>query len=67
MVDPARVEGGFWLRSANRSWRAEIVTDIEAVLTMPSLDLSIRLASLYDRVTVAPSARPRLVWEDEGA
>jgi Uma2 family endonuclease len=67
MVDPARVEVGLWLRNSDRSWRAEIVTDLEAVLTMPSLGLSIDLASLYDRLTTAPSPRPRLVWEDEGA
>jgi Uma2 family endonuclease len=67
MIDPARIEVAFWLRPVDRSWRAEIVTDPAAALAMPSLGLSVGIASLYDRVTVAPPPRPRLVWEDDGA
>jgi hypothetical protein len=43
------------------------VTDPQAVLVMPRLSLSIAIASLYERVMIATSPRPRLVWEDEGA
>ena len=66
MIDPTRIEVGFWLRNVDRSWRAEIVTDPKVELAMPDLGLSIGLASLYDRVTVSPPPRPRLVWEDDG-
>ena len=67
MIDPARIEVGFWLRDASRSWHAEVVTDPKAELAMPSLGLSIGLSALYDRVTVTPQPAPRLVWEDGGA
>jgi len=54
MIDPARIEVGFWVRNADRSWHVEIVTDPKALLAMPGLGLCIGLASLYERVL--PSA-----------
>jgi Uma2 family endonuclease len=64
IVDPTRVDAGFWFRDALRVWRNAAFQDPEAIIEMPLLGLAITLASLYERVAVAPHPRLRLVWED---
>jgi Uma2 family endonuclease len=50
MVDPTRVEVGFWSRDTAGIWQSERLREPEAVLEMPKLGLSISLGSLYERV-----------------
>ena len=66
MVDPTRVEVAFWARNAAGNWESEWLRDVDAVIHMPKLGLSIGLASLYERVPLAPVPKPRLVWDDDG-
>ena len=65
IVDPTRIDMGFWFRDAARVWRSTTVREAEAVVEMPSLGLAMTLASLYERVAVTPQARLRLIWQDE--
>jgi Uma2 family endonuclease len=65
MVDPTRVEVGFWSRDAAGGWQSQWLREPEAVIEMPKLGLSISLGSLYERVPLEPAPRPRLVWGDE--
>ncbi|MBW4024242.1 MAG: Uma2 family endonuclease [Proteobacteria bacterium] len=67
IIDPRQIEVGFWARDDARVWRSTIAADRKAVLEMPGLGLSLGLAALYERVTVAPRPGPRLVWDDDGA
>ena len=64
IADPTRVEVGFWFRQPDRTWRHEILQRRDAVISMPELDLSVSLGSLYELVTLNPRPRPRLVWDD---
>ena len=64
IVDPTRVDAGFWFSDALRVWRNAAFQDPEAIIEMPLLGLAITLASLYERVAVASHPGLRLVWED---
>ncbi|WP_158921130.1 Uma2 family endonuclease [Acidisphaera sp. S103] len=65
IVDPTRIEVGFWFRDAVRVWHSATFHDAEAVIDMPALGIAITLASLYERVQVSPNPRLKLVWEDD--
>ena len=65
MVDPTRVEVGFWCRDATGAWQSQWLREPGSIVEMPQLGLSISLAALYERVPLEPVARPRLVWGDE--
>ena len=65
-IDPTMIAAGFWFRTASRSWQNATLRDANATIEMPVLGLSLSLASLYERVAVAPSPRLKLVWEDGG-
>ena len=65
MIDPTRVEVGFWSRDATGDWQSQWLREPAAVIEMPKLGLSISLGSLYERVPLEPSTRPRLVLWDE--
>jgi Uma2 family endonuclease len=66
ILDPTRMEAGFWFRDSRRGWRNTTLISAEQSLDMPALGLSLSLAALYDRVQLSPPPRPRLVWEDGG-
>jgi Uma2 family endonuclease len=61
IADPSRVDVGLWFRNAARIWRTATFQETEAVLDLPALGLAISLASLYERVSLPPRPRPRLV------
>ena len=65
IVDPTRVDAGFWFRDAVRTWRTTTFHDATAIIEMRSLDIAIPLAALYERVQLAPQPRIRLVWDDD--
>jgi Uma2 family endonuclease len=65
VVDPTRIDTGFWLRDAGRTWHSTPFRDLDAVIEMPGLGISLRLASLYERVAVEPHRRFRLVQDDD--
>jgi Uma2 family endonuclease len=65
MVDPTRVEVGFWSGDSAGGWQSQWLREPEAVIEMPKFGLSISLGSLYERVPLEPAPRPRLVWGDE--
>ena len=52
------------LRDEKRAWATRVFRDLTEAIDMPALGLSLTLASLYERVAVAPRPRPRLVWDD---
>jgi Uma2 family endonuclease len=64
ILDPTRIEAGFWFRDSQRGWRNTTLIAAEQALDMPALGLSLGLAALYDRVQLSPPPRPRLDWED---
>ncbi len=64
IVDPTRVEVGFWYRDEADGWRNAAFQAAEAVICMPVLGLAVNLASLYERVQVTPHNRLRLICED---
>ena len=64
LADPARIDIGFWFRNADRAWHAQSLQDADGVIDMPALGLAIGVASLYERVQIAPRPRPRLIWDD---
>jgi Uma2 family endonuclease len=65
IADPTRVDVGFWFRDTARRWQSVTFQDAEAIIDMPGLGLAIAVASLYERVQVAPHPRLRLVWEED--
>lgn len=64
IIDPTRIDVGFWFRDAAQVWHSTTVREAEAVVEMPSLGVVMTLASLYERVAVTPQARLRLIWQD---
>jgi Uma2 family endonuclease len=64
IVDPRRIEIGFWFRDAAGTWRAEVVRDVSAMIELPRLGVSLAVAALYERVPIQQDAGPRLVWRD---
>jgi Uma2 family endonuclease len=67
VIDPTRVDVGFWFRDAGRVWHSANFQEMEAAIDMPALGLSVTVSSLYERVQVTPHSRLRLVWEDDPA
>jgi Uma2 family endonuclease len=67
IVDPTRVDVGFWFRDTARQWQSAAFQDAEAIIDMPALGLAIAVGSLYERVRVTPHPRLRLVWEEADA
>ena len=65
VVDPTRIEIGFWSRDVAGGWQSQWLRQLDQVIEMPKLGLSISLGSLYERVPLEPVPRPRLVWGDE--
>jgi Uma2 family endonuclease len=65
MIDPTRVEVGFWSRDAAGAWQSQWLREPDSMIEMPKLGPSISLAALYERVPLDPATRPRLVWGDE--
>jgi Uma2 family endonuclease len=65
MIDPTRMEVGFWARDAAGAWQSEWLHAPDAVIDMPALGLSLPLAELYERVPLEPPVWPRLIWSDE--
>jgi Uma2 family endonuclease len=61
IVDPTRFAVGFWHRGDGGEWFGEMLTDADAVIEMPLLGLAVSLSALYQRVSVEPRLRPRLV------
>jgi Uma2 family endonuclease len=66
VVDPTRIDTGFWSRDAGRTWHSTPSRDLNAVIEMPGLGISLGLASLYERVPVEPRREFRLVQEEDG-
>lgn len=64
IADPTRVAVAFWFRAADRAWRHTTFKQMDQTIEMPILGLSVTIPSLYDRVTIEPRPRPRLVWDD---
>lgn len=67
MIDPTRMEVGFWSRDPAEGWQSQWLRDPAAAVEMPGLGLSIPLAALYERVPLDPMPRPRLVWDEDGS
>jgi hypothetical protein len=65
ILDPTRIDVGFWFRDAARVWHSATFREAEAVVEMRSLGVAMPLGSLYERVEVAPHARLRLIWQDD--
>ena len=65
-ADPSCVDVGFWYRDEDRAWRNRVFQEQAATIEMPNLGLSVSLASLYERVSLARRPRPRLVWDEGG-
>jgi Uma2 family endonuclease len=66
VVDPTRIDTGFWFRDAGRSWHSTPFQNPDAVIELPGLGISLLLASLYERVQVEPRRRFRLIQEADG-
>ncbi len=64
-ADPTRVDVGVWYRDDARLWRNRVFQDLTAAVEMPALGLSVGLASLYERVSLPPRPRLRLMWDEE--
>jgi Uma2 family endonuclease len=66
IVDPSRIEAGFWYRDAMRMWRNASFQQADSIIEMPALGIAISLATFYERVQVMPASRLKLVWEEGG-
>ncbi len=59
LVDPETPEVMLWRRDAARAWHHQPLGGLETIVELPELGQSLRLADLYEGVSVRP--RPRLV------
>lgn len=59
LIDPDAPQATLWSRDAAGGWTHQIVVGLDAVLTLPALDLTLPMTELYARVEFA--AKPRLV------
>jgi Uma2 family endonuclease len=64
LVSPDQVEVCIWSRGEGGAWQNVVLDDIEAVIDLPTLAVSLPLRDIYERVVLKPHARPRLVWPD---
>jgi Uma2 family endonuclease len=58
LVDPDAAEVIVWSRDAARAWHLGTVAGLEAAVELPSLGLTLRLADLYEGLTVRAAPRP---------
>ena len=61
LVDPDAPEIILWARTAEQPWTHEIREGLDATIAMPALNISLRLADLYDGLTFR--AAPRLILD----
>ncbi|MBC7799445.1 MAG: Uma2 family endonuclease [Gemmatimonadaceae bacterium] len=54
IVDPTRIEVGFWTRTGADAWTSEVLREPEALLAVPDLGLALMVAALYERVPLPP-------------
>jgi len=59
LADPEIYEVILWHRNAARDWQPVTLAGLEAAIDLPLLGLTLRLADLYEGLTVRPA--PRLV------
>ncbi len=59
LIDPDAPQATLWSRGADGDWTHETSRELEAVIPLPALDLTLPLAELYARVSFQPG--PRLV------
>ena len=61
LLDPDAPEVMLWSRDPAGAWTATVIEGLEAVARLPALDISLRLADLYEGLTFQPV--PRLVLD----
>jgi Uma2 family endonuclease len=58
LVDPDVAEAILWSRDASRVWQSRDFIGLDSVIELPVLGLLLRLADLYEGLTVLPAPRP---------
>lgn len=58
LIDPEAPEVILWLRDTAHVWQHESLHGLEAVIAVPSLGVSLRLAELYDGLAFRSRPRP---------
>jgi Uma2 family endonuclease len=59
LADPERPHVILWFRDAARTWRHRGIEGLDASIELPELELTLRMADLYDGLSFRPS--PKLV------
>ena len=60
-VEPDAPEVAHWTRTADRHWELRIIEGLDAVVDVPTLGVSLKLAEIYEGVAFPPRLRPRVV------
>ena len=64
LVSPQAVDLGVWMRG-DGSWNHRRIRDIDGVVDLADLGISLAVQDIYDGVRLIPPDRPRLVWPEE--
>lgn len=64
LVSPQAVDLGVWTRDGG-NWKHHQVRDINEVLDLADLGITLAMQDIYDGVQLVPSHRPRLVWPND--
>ncbi len=64
LVSPDQVEVGVWSRGDGGAWQNFVLDDIDAVVDLPTLAVTLPVRDIYERVALKSHPRPCLVWPD---
>lgn len=60
-VDPDCAEVVHWTRGSDRRWERAVIDDLDGMLDLADLGVTLPLREIYDGVTFPPSLRPRVI------